>query len=471
MMNELLLTYYGDDFTGSTDALEALSRGGVRTVLFMEPPTPDLVEQYLALPRNAASPLGSEAPLAIGLAGMSRAMSPEEMEEALPPAFAALKALGAPLCHYKVCSTFDSAPHVGSIGRATEIGRRVFGSPFIPLVVGAPALQRYVLFGNHFATVGDKTYRLDRHPTMSRHPVTPMDESDLRRHLAPQTSLKMGLVDVLALNGPDGQAEKVLQEAVRDGAEIVLFDTLTKAHETLIGGLLWEAAGDTPLFVVGSSGVEYALAAHWQQAGAVVEAVAFDPPSKVQNVLVMSGSASPVTAEQIRWSLHNGFEGLRLDVARLVNAATAAEERERVCAEAAAALEAGKSVVLYSALGPNDSAIYTGEDKGAVSRALARAQGKITRELVQRTSVQRVCVAGGDTCGWVVQELDVQALEMLAPVAPGGPLCQAYRRPRSGDRPEPMTGTLELALKGGQLGQVDYFGRLLGRELEDRARG
>src|SRR5688572_23342697 len=122
-MDELLLTYYGDDFTGSTDALEALSRGGVRTVLFMEPPTRELVAAYLATSD------GAQGPAAVGLAGMSRAMTPEEMDEALPPAFEALKRLGAPLCHYKVCSTFDSAPHVGSIGRATEIGREVFEGP------------------------------------------------------------------------------------------------------------------------------------------------------------------------------------------------------------------------------------------------------------------------------------------------------------------------------------------------------
>ena len=38
-MTDLLLTYYGDDFTGSTDALEALTLGGVPAVLFLEPPT------------------------------------------------------------------------------------------------------------------------------------------------------------------------------------------------------------------------------------------------------------------------------------------------------------------------------------------------------------------------------------------------------------------------------------------------
>ena len=30
----ILLAFYGDDFTGSTDALEFLSRAGAKTVLF-----------------------------------------------------------------------------------------------------------------------------------------------------------------------------------------------------------------------------------------------------------------------------------------------------------------------------------------------------------------------------------------------------------------------------------------------------
>jgi uncharacterized protein YgbK (DUF1537 family) len=55
---------------------------------------------------------------AVGLAGDSRAMTPEDIEQTLPGAFSQLKELGAPLFHYKVCSTFDSSPEIGSIGRA-----------------------------------------------------------------------------------------------------------------------------------------------------------------------------------------------------------------------------------------------------------------------------------------------------------------------------------------------------------------
>src|SRR6185436_2640646 len=98
----LLLAYYGDDFTGSTDVMESLARAGVKTVLFLEPPTKAQIARFPGL-------------LAFGIAGGSRAMSPKQMERELPRAFKALKASGASIVHYKTCSTFDSSPKVGSV--------------------------------------------------------------------------------------------------------------------------------------------------------------------------------------------------------------------------------------------------------------------------------------------------------------------------------------------------------------------
>src|SRR5919109_1797332 len=175
-MQGLLLSYYGDDLTGSTDVMEALSLGGVSTVLFMKEPDAALLTRFV----NCQ---------AIGLAGTARSETPEWMETHLRTAFDWLKGLGAALCHYKVCSTFDSGPAVGSIGRAIEIGRSVFGEAPVPVIVGAPQLRRYTAFGHLFPAYQDRTYRIDRHPVMSRHPVTPMQESDLLLHLASQTRL------------------------------------------------------------------------------------------------------------------------------------------------------------------------------------------------------------------------------------------------------------------------------------------
>ena len=124
-MSRLWLTYYGDDFTGSTDALEQLTLAGVRTMLFMSAPTRARLARYPQLE-------------AVGVAGMTRSMGPAAMEKELRPAFKKLKTLGARHVHYKVCSTFDSSPRIGNIGRVMEIGARIFRGPFIPLVVAAP---------------------------------------------------------------------------------------------------------------------------------------------------------------------------------------------------------------------------------------------------------------------------------------------------------------------------------------------
>jgi uncharacterized protein YgbK (DUF1537 family) len=104
------------------------------------------------------------------------------MQEHLPSVFRSLAALGAPIAHYKVCSTLDSAPHIGSIGTAIDLAVPLLGGAWHPLLVAAPPIGRYQAFGNLFAVANGTVYRLDRHPTMSRHPVTPMDEADVRQH-------------------------------------------------------------------------------------------------------------------------------------------------------------------------------------------------------------------------------------------------------------------------------------------------
>jgi uncharacterized protein YgbK (DUF1537 family) len=72
-MKQLLLAFYGDDFTGSTDALEFICRAGARAILFIEPPTAEQLKKYPGLD-------------AFGVAGMTRSLPPGEMETILLPA-------------------------------------------------------------------------------------------------------------------------------------------------------------------------------------------------------------------------------------------------------------------------------------------------------------------------------------------------------------------------------------------------
>ncbi|WP_168122371.1 four-carbon acid sugar kinase family protein [Paenibacillus sp. HB172176] len=455
-MVERLLCYYGDDFTGSTDVLEALFRTGLRTVLFLEPPDPQLLQGKF---RDADC---------FGVAGVGRSLSPHALELELRPILETLREANAAIMHYKICSTFDSSPETGSIGKAIEIGREVFrdrsGGMFTPLLVGVPYLRRYTLFGHHFAGSGAEVHRLDRHPVMMKHPVTPMVESDLRLHLGKQTDLRMALLDIEALDGDqetvNARLERIIQEQRPD---IVLFDALDEKRLEAAGQAIWKrAAGGEGLFVAGSSGVEYALASAWRAEGlAPAEGAMEAEAGSVDKLLVVSGSCSSVTEKQISHALKAGFAGIRVPGEELL----LPEQREAALAglrrELLRLLEAGRSVILYSALGPQDASIgklrealarqgLRAEDS---SRLLGEALGRLTREMVAEAGLSRIVIAGGDTSGYITRELGLYALECVATLEPGGPLCRAHAHDLSFDG-------LELVLKGGQVGGEAFFERV-----------
>jgi uncharacterized protein YgbK (DUF1537 family) len=221
----VLVAWYGDDFTGSSAVLEVLTFGGLPSVLFLDVPT----EAQLAAFSHCRG---------VGIAGIARSKSPAWMEANLPRYFRALRRIGAPIAQYKVCSTFDSSADVGSIGKALNIGAPMLGGSWHPLIVAAPPVRRYQAFGNLFAGFNEKTHRLDRHPTMSRHPVTPMTEADVRLHLSFQTEKAIGLVDLLALRSQN--ASDALQLELASGAEIVVIDAVDEADLAAAGRLIWE---------------------------------------------------------------------------------------------------------------------------------------------------------------------------------------------------------------------------------------
>ncbi|WDZ80282.1 four-carbon acid sugar kinase family protein (plasmid) [Ensifer adhaerens] len=425
-MTRPLISYYGDDFTGSTDVMEALSSNGIETVLFLKIPDKALWSRF--------SGAG-----AFGLAGTSRSETPEWMNVHLREAFEWLKTLDAELCHYKVCSTFDSAPHVGSIGRAIEIGRSVFGAGTVPLIVGAPQIRRYTAFGELFAAYQGVNYRIDRHPVMSRHPVTPMDEADLLQHLSRQTKLSTTLVDVVSL----------LAQPVPGKADILLLDVIDQATQAAAGSLLWNELRRENRFVCGSSGVEYALIPTWRGEGTIGAASVYPAAGPVDRIAVVSGSVSPTTERQIRHALGNGFEGIALDPLALSGEIDG--QGISVAVETAlSVLKDGRSVILYTALGP--AADRGGEldlSSGARHR-LGRALGRIQAALVSGAGLKRAVVAGGDTSSHALGEMGISALtlKMPLPQTPGSPLCMAHGGPTDG---------LEIALKGGQVGSDDYF--------------
>ena len=436
-----VVAFYGDDFSGSADVMEVLATNGLETVLFLDIPERRQLERF---PNCRA----------VGIAGCSRSQNPAWMDANLPQIFRALQALQPSLCHYKVCSTFDSSPRIGSIGRALDIGQEVFGSAYVPLVVGAPALRRYCVFGNLFATVNGERHRLDRHPTMSQHPVTPMAESDLRLHLKTQTSKRIGLLDILALQSQEPL--ECLQSLVSQGSEVILFDILDEASLLQAGRLLWSSVSQGSPFLVGSSGVEYALASWWRSLGFLPPPVEFPSAGETNRIIVVSGSGSPVTESQIRWAMAHGFGSVAIDVLRLLEYEGTAAESARVLHLALAELEAGRSVILHTALGPSDARLLGMDHRGKreLQEKIGVFLGQLLKETLLRSTVRRAVICGGDTSARAGSQLGIFAVTTLKPLAPGSPLCLAWSD-------NPRFDGLEIVFKGGQVGGEDFFGLVL----------
>jgi uncharacterized protein YgbK (DUF1537 family) len=435
-MKQLLLTFYGDDFTGSTDALEQLTLAGIRTALFLEPPTPAQLRQFPGLQ-------------ALGVAGMTRALPPAAMKKELSPALQKLKKLGAQHVHYKVCSTFDSAPEIGSIGCVVELAPKIFRAPFIPLLVAAPSLGRFTVFGIHFARYGigstGAVHRLDRHPSISTHPVTPMTEADLRLHLGRQTKKKIALFDVLKLSLPENKMLAEFNRLLLKKPEVVLFDALDAEHLARIGGLLDRFANfKKTLFTIGSSGVEAALAAFWKR-----KKIILPRASAAKQILIGSGSCSPVTLGQIKWALNNGFAGIPLDVRQLATNINRETIIQKAITLTVKLLNNGRNVILYTCKdAPNKRMAKQLNNRRRDN--LGNILGGVLREVLAQSGVRRVCLAGGDTSSYAARALGVVSLELIALLTPGAPLCRAHA-PGS-----PLDGR-EIVFKGGQVGAENYF--------------
>jgi len=444
----LRLAYYADDFTGATDAMEALTIAGVDTTLFTSTPTPaDLAEHFPHVE-------------AIGVASLTRSASVDELDRDVPVVLEGLRDLEPVIVHYKVCSTFDSSPEIGSIGRVAELGLQILTPGYIPVLVGAPGLGRYVVFGNLFASDGTAINRLDRHATMRDHPTTPMTEGDLRRHLRAQTALQIGHVDLTTVKSGPAAVQGSIDEQVRLGADLIVLDTLDAEDLASLGRQLWTAAiADGARFVIGSSGVEDALTRHWQDNDGL------KPPNDdnfrihpVDRIIVISASAALKTAQQIEWARDAGWATIAIDCGGLVDDSVATTTAQYLIEQAQEAFESGRSVVLYTALGPNDPTLETtrrraarlGLDPSALGNELGRRLGSFLTDLVGELRPERVCVAGGDTSGHVITEMGVTSLRMLATTVPGAPLCEV-------SAPDTTIGALELVLKGGQTGPPDFF--------------
>ena len=145
-----------------------------------------------------------------------------------------------------------------------------------------------------------------------------------------------------------------------------------------------------------------------------------------------------MTAAQIEYAKSNGFEEIILDANKIAGRDT---NEENLTENVIHLLQQRKDVVVHT--GKKNS-------ENLSSEVLGKVLGTIAKEAVEKANVKRIVVAGGDTSSYAARAMEIEALEMMAPLVAGAPLCKAY----SGNK---NVEGIEINFKGGQVGGEDYF--------------
>ncbi|WP_375257193.1 3-oxo-tetronate kinase [Citreimonas sp.] len=405
----MLLGCIGDDFTGSSDLANTLTRQGMRTV------------QYVGVPDRPAD-AGVEA----GVVALKSRSIP--VDDAVAQSLRALDWLRAQGCRqflFKYCSTFDSTP-LGNIGPVAEALADALDARQVIVCPAFPATGRSVYQGHLF--VGD---RLLSESGMQDHPLTPMTDPDIRRWLARQARGSVGHVDAATVRQGPAAIAQALDAQDRAGHRLIVTDAV--ADEDLIA--LGRAAADLPL-LTGGSGIAMGLPGNFRAAGALVD-TADAWRGQPGPVVALSGSCSTATRDQV--ARHAARHPVRE-----ITAQDAVAGALPVADLAAWALAQPGIPLIYSSADPATvAAVQKRHGAQRVAQAIETLFAELAAALVAG-GVTRLISAGGETSGAVVGGLGLSQLEIGPEIAPGVPVMRASE-------------ACVVALKSGNFGGPDFF--------------
>lgn len=396
----------GDDFTGSSDLANTLTRGGMRTVQYTGTPT---------------TPAAAEVEAGV-VALKSRSIPAADAVAQSLAALGWLREQGCTQILFKYCSTFDSTPH-GNIGPVADALADALGAGPVVVCPAFPGTGRSIYQGHLF--VHD---RLLCESGMERHPLTPMTDADIRRWLAPQTRHPVGHVPAQTVfAGAEAVAAALAAEAAA-GRRLVVVDAIRDADLMEIG----RAARALPL-VTGGSGIALGLPGNF---GIAPRPVAWTgQPGKG---IVLSGSCSRATLGQVARHRAAGHPVRAIDADAVIG-------RRATPSETADWLLSAEGLPLaYTSADPEAvAAIQARHGREAASAALETFFAETAR-LAVAGGVTRVITAGGETSGAIVEALALSELQIGPEIDPGVPALRAR-------------ADLVVALKSGNFGAEDFF--------------
>ena len=419
----MILGIIGDDFTGSSDIANNLKKSGMQ------------VSMYAGVPNLSPDDAKKQPTEAAVIALKTRTVPIEEAIKESLKALNWLKESGCKQFIFKYCSTFDSTKE-GNIGPVTDAIMEELGADFTIACPSFPDAGRTVYYGHMF--VNGKPLN---ESGMEDHPLTPMTDHNLVRWLNYQTKKEVGLIDFETISqGSDKIKQKIISLKKDDIKYAIVDTTNNKEFDAICEGIK-----DLP-FLTGGSGIALGLPKIYKNKGLLSENN-FDLPQNNSNSVILSGSCSRATLEQINiYKVNNPSFYISPD--EVMNNIKLVEEVYIWIKE-----NESLSPLIYSS---SDSNNVSAKQKQFGQEILAnKIEGffeKISHKLVN-DSFGKFISAGGETSGAIIKGLGVEELKIGKEISPGVP---ALWSPNSnGEKP------ISVTLKSGNFGQSDFFSRAL----------
>lgn len=405
----MLLGCIGDDFTGSSDLANTLSRQGMRTV------------QYTGVPDGPAT-----ADVEAGVVALkSRSIDPGDAVRQSLAALAWLQAQGCEQIFFKYCSTFDSTPQ-GNIGPVADALAQALDAHKVIVCPAFPGTGRSIYQGHLF--VKDT---LLNESGMQNHPLTPMTDPDIRRWLAPQTQYAVGHVGAEAVLAGAAAIKDALEAEGSAGKRLIVVDALRDADLMEIG-----AAADGLPLITGGSGVALGLPRNFARRGQIT-ARGTRWRGEAGKCVALSGSCSNATRAQV--ALHG-----KTNPSFEISAAKVITGQLQPATLTQWLLDAEGIPLAYSSADPAIVAeVQKQFGREHSAQVIEAFFADVARQLVA-AGITKILTAGGETSGAVVEGLSLTTLEIGPEIDPGVPALRA-------------SDALVIALKSGNFGAVDYF--------------
>jgi uncharacterized protein YgbK (DUF1537 family) len=185
------------------------------------------------------------------------------------------------------------------------------------------------------------------------------------------------------------------------------------------------------------------LGTYWNKSNLLQPDLFWPKPKRAIPLLVLSGSCSPVTKRQIEFALTQGFVEMPLEMKAFQCDSGDGFSINVNFDEIVSVLKRNQSVIVHTG---NLEQI----ERSTSAHTLGTTLGSIAKKICAQIKLKRVVIAGGDTSSYAARAMEIEGVEMIAPLIHGAPLCRAYSKDQAIDG-------LEVNFKGGQVGGEDYF--------------